>query len=525
MNRSKVNRIIPQPQTIIETDGKFTLKSAAKIAAHGPGAIGAANLLADYLRPATGYPLPVTEDADPEAGNICVTVTGEGETDAPPFADESYTLTVTETGVSISAPHAAGAARAVQTLRQLFSPKIFAAEPRPNFKWKLPACRIEDAPRFNWRGMHLDVGRHFFTVEQVCRFIDLLALHRFNIFHLHLTEDQGWRIEIKKYPKLTEIGSVREATIVGHDSDRPRQYDDTLHGGYYTQDDIRAIVAFAARRHITVVPEIDMPGHMQAAIAAYPELGCTDQTIKPRCHWGISRNILNANESTVAFMQDVFTEVMALFPGPFIHIGGDEAHKHEWNESRAIQDRMREVGAANEDELQSWFIRQMGEHIAANGRRMIGWDEILDGGLAEGATVMSWRGEKGGIEAAGQDHDVVMSSYGHTYFDYYQHEPISAEPLAIGGLITTGQVYSYEPIPAELSPDKHGYVLGAQGQLWTEYIPNPDRLDYMAFPRACALAEVLWLDPADKNYADFLRRLKTHRKRLNRLGVNAHPQP
>ena len=391
--------------------------------------------------------------------------------------------------------------------------------------WELPEVHIEDAPRFRWRGQHLDVGRHFFSVEEVCKFIDLLALHRLNVCHLHLTEDQGWRIEIKKYPRLTEVGSIRESTLIGHFEDRPRRYDKTPYGGFYTQEDIKKIVDFAARRHITLVPEIDMPGHMVAAITAYPELGNFNIQTRVRCHWGISQSVLNVEESTVDFMKDVLDEVMDLFPGRFIHVGGDEAPKFEWSESERAQERMAELGLKSEDELQSWFIRQMDAHITAAGRRLIGWDEILEGGLAKGATVMSWRGEVGGIEAINQGHDVVMAPYEKVYFDYYQAEPTDKEPLAIGGMTKLETVYGYEPIPKEISPDKRHLVLGAQGQLWTEYMSTMHHVEYMGFPRICALSEVLWMNPADKDYPDFLERLKAHRSRLRLLTVNAHPQP
>lgn len=450
--------------------------------------------------------------------------TGQAVPDAAGFVDEQYTCAVTADGVRLSAPNASGLARAIQTLRQLFPAAIFAATPQSG-PWELPCVRIADQPRFRWRGLHLDVCRHFFTIEEVRRFIELLALHRFNRLHLHLSEDQGWRIAINKYPRLTAVGSVRPCTVIGHESARPRQYDDTPYGGFYTQDELRELVAFAARRHIEIVPEIDMPGHMQAAIAAYPELGNTGMALQPRCHWGISQHILNAEDSTVRFMQDVLAEVMAIFPSRFIHVGGDEADKHEWNESRRIQDRMRELGVPDEHALQSWFIRQMDAFITANGRRLIGWDEILEGGLASGATVMSWRGEEGGIEAARQGHDVVMAPYQYVYFDHYQAEPVKEEPLAIGGLTTTAHVYAYEPIPAGLSAEQHEHVLGAQGQLWTEYIGSVDYLEYMTYPRACALAEVLWLAPEQKCYADFYARLGSHRQRMAALGVHAHPRP
>ena len=515
--------VIPRPQTMERDSGFWTLTPQSRIVWHGGEARDVAELLAGYLRPATGYALPVVDGAV-GTSDILLEQTGVATPDDAGFVDESYRCVINAEGVRLSAPTASGLANAVQTFRQLVPVAVFADTPQAA-PWIVPCVRIDDRPRFRWRGMHLDVSRHFFSVAQVCRFIDLLALHRFNRLHLHLTDDQGWRIAIERYPRLTEVGSRRAATLVGHDSRRPRQYDDTPYGGCYSHDDIRTLVRFAAGRHMEIVPEIDMPGHMQAAIAAYPELGNTDQTMHTRCHWGVSQHILNVEESTVLFMQHVLNEVMSLFPGRFIHIGGDEAVKQEWQESRRVQDRMRELDVADEHAMQSWFIRRMDEFIAAHDRRLIGWDEILEGGLAPGAAVMSWRGEQGGIDAAKLGHDVVMTPHQYVYFDNYQAEPIAEEPLAIGGMCSTEHVYAYEPIPALLPSDKHGHVLGAQGQLWSEYISSIDYLEYMAFPRACALAEVLWLAPEQKNYTDFLARLGSHRQRLAALHVHAHPRP
>jgi hexosaminidase len=514
--------LIPRPQELVREHGTWRLVPDSRLVAHGDAAAVAA-LLADYLRPATGFALPVV-DGPAGAADIVLATSGTPQPDDAGFVDERYTCAVAPDGVRLEAVCPAGLARAIQTLRQLFPPAIFAATAQAD-AWELPCVRIADAPRFRWRGLHLDVCRHCFTVAEVERFIELLALHRFNRLHLHLTEDQGWRIEIKKFPRLTEIGSRRACTLVGSEGARPRVYDDTPYGGFYTQDELRGLVAFAARRHVEIVPEIDMPGHMQAAIAAYPELGNTGEALSPRCHWGISHHILNVEEATVLFMQDVLDEVMAIFPGRFIHVGGDEAVKLEWQESRRVQERMRELGVANEHALQSWFIRRMDDFITSRGRRLIGWDEILEGGLAAGAAVMSWRGEAGGIEAATQGHDVVMAPCQYVYFDHYQAEPTAEEPLAIGGMSTTEHVYAYEPIPAALPAARHPHVLGAQGQLWTEYIGDLPYLDYMTYPRACALSEVVWLAPEQKCYADFLARLGAHRERLAALGVNAHPRP
>ncbi|MEX2382280.1 MAG: beta-N-acetylhexosaminidase [Opitutales bacterium] len=513
--------LIPKPQTISFRSEPCVLSQDDTLSARGDGAAAVAELLADYLRPSTGYAWPVL---DGDGGIIALESDGPALPDDAGFVDERYRLTVDARCVRLRAPNATGLARGIQTLRQLLPPAILAATPRQE-EWIVPGIEIEDYPRFRWRGQHLDVARHFFSVEDVCRFIDLLAFHRLNVCHLHLTEDQGWRIEIKAHPRLTEVGSRREETLIGHESERPRRYDGRPYGGFYTREDIRRIVAFAERRHIVLVPEIDMPGHMMAAIAAYPELGNRGERIGVRCHWGISQNVLNVEASTIEFMKTVLTEVMDLFPGRFIHIGGDEAPKHEWSESKRAQERMAELGLANENELQSWFIRQMNEHIRAAGRRLIGWDETLEGGLADGAAVMSWRGEEGGLAATSQGHDVVMAANAWTYFDHYQAEPKREEPLAIGGILTTEHVYASDPIPAAMPETHRRHVLGAQGQLWSEYITSRDHLDYMGFPRISALSEVLWLEPGRRNYVNFLARLGRHRRGLDVLGVKAHPRP
>jgi hexosaminidase len=385
--------------------------------------------------------------------------------------------------------------------------------------------------------MHLDVSRHFMPKEFVKKYIDLLALHKMNTLHWHLTDDQGWRIEIKKYPRLTEVGAWRSQTLVGHSPGRDTThniYDKRPHGGFYTQEDVREIVAYARERFVRIVPEIEMPGHSQAAIAAYPSLGNFGDTVRVWDQWGVTPHILNPSDTTIAFMQDVLTEVMALFPGEFIHVGGDEAIKPEWKASPRAQARIRALGIAPDDstnprdvraenELQSWFITQMDKFLTSHGRRLIGWDEILEGGLAPNAAVMSWRGTQGGLAAARAGHDVVMTPGSHTYFDHYQSRNTTLEPLAIGGFLPLDTVYSYEPVPAELEPEFQKHILGAQGQVWTEYIEGPKNVEYMAFPREAALAEVLWTPPARRDLADFLARLATHLERLRALDVTFRP--
>jgi len=332
--------------------------------------------------------------------------------------------------------------------------------------------------------------------------------------------DQGWRIEIRKYPRLTEVGAWRKETLVGHLGSEPQQYDGRPHGGYYTQDDIREIVRYAADRHINVLPEIEMPGHARAAISAYPELGCNpEQRLEPWTRWGVCPDIFVPTDQTVAFLQDVLTEVLELFPSKFIHIGGDEAIKDRWKASAVVQQRIRQLGLKDEHEMQSWFIRRMDAFLTERGRRLIGWDEILEGGLAPGAAVMSWRGEAGGIAAARAGHDVVMAPTTHTYLDYYQAPP-EKEPLAIGGMLTLETVYAWEPVPKELTAEQRKHVLGGQGQLWAEYLPSARHVQYMAFPRAAALAEVLWSPPERRQYQDFLDRLRPHLRRLDVMDIN-----
>jgi hexosaminidase len=369
--------------------------------------------------------------------------------------------------------------------------------------------------------MHLDVSRHFFPVEFVKKFIDGLASYKMNRSHWHLTEDQGWRIEIKKYPRLTEIGAWRKETMVEKNFD-PYVGDGIPYGGFYTQDEVREIVAYAAERHVTVVPEIEMPGHSTAALAAYPELACTEGPFEVSTIWGVKDDIYCPSEKTFAFLEDVLTETMELFPSEYIHIGGDEVPKRRWEESELAQEVMRREGLADEHELQSYFIRRIEAFLLSHGRRLIGWDEILEGGLAPEATVMSWRGMEGGIEAARQGHDVIMTPTDHAYFDYYQG-PAEEEPLAIGGYLPLEKVYELEPVPEELTEEEGKHILGAQGNVWTEYIKTADHAEYMTFPRLLAMAEVGWTPAERKDWDDFNRRVGSHVERLDARGFNFRP--
>ena len=510
--RTETFPLVPIPAKVTAKDGSITLGASTTIEA-SDALRSQAERLRDVLRPATGLPLPIVASA--RGLRIALALV---ERIGPP-GDEAYRLVVGADGVTISARSAAGISRGLQTLRQLLPVEIFRRALVTGVPWTLPAIEIEDAPRFGWRGSHLDVGRHFMPKATVLRHIDLLALHKLSVFHWHLTEDQGWRIEIKRYPKLTEVGAWRKDSMVAPRTREPsqRKFSGRPHGGFYTQDDVREVVRYAADRGVTVVPEIEMPGHALAAIAAYPELGNTGARHEVQTYWGISDHVFGVGENVLSFVENVLDEVLALFPSTFIHIGGDEVPKREWKESAAAQARMKELGLKDEEQLQSWFVTRVDGWLARRGRRLIGWDEILEGGLAPGATVMSWRGENGGIAAAKAGHDVVMAPEKPTYFD---HDQSDDELVPIRGLNTLADVYAYEPVPRELSATEAQHVLGAQGQLWTEYMPDPQRMEYMAWPRLCALAEVLWSPRETRDAADFTRRLETHLERLRILDVN-----
>ncbi len=505
--------VIPAPVRMELQNGTFLLTPDTKIIVDAQ-TTELGGQLKEMLSPATGYSLGVVDASDLSNNAIYLKL----DSALKDLGEEGYRLAVTEKNVTLKAAGKAGIFYGMQTLRQLLPTEIFKQAPVECIDWRIRCVTIEDMPRFQWRGMHLDVCRHFMPKEFVKKYIDLMAIHKMNIFHWHLTEDQGWRIEIKKYPKLTEVGAWREETVIGRNSGK---YDGKRHGGFYTQDDVREIVEYARQRHVTVVPEIEMPGHSLAALAAYPEFSCTGGPFKVRTKWGVEPDVYCAgNDKTIEFLQDILTEVLALFPSEFIHIGGDECPKKRWETCPKCQARIKAEGLKDEHELQSWFIRQMDTFLAERGRRLVGWDEILEGGLAQGAAVMSWRGEAGGIAAAQAGHDVIMASNAHTYFDYCQAADLKEEPLSIGHFLPLEKVYSFNPVPAVLTAEQAKHVLGAQGQLWTEYMPTSEHVEYMAYPRACALAEVVWTPLKDKDYKQFLGRLETHTQRLENLGVN-----
>lgn len=499
--------IIPRPLRLECAPGRFHLTPRTVIEA-APGAAPEARLLAEALAPATGFTLEVRETgtatpgttpsataaapAPPPAGTIRLAL----DPDARELSPEGYRLHAAPDQVRLTALRPAGLFYACQTLLQLLPPEIFSPSPVPAADWSLPCLTLEDRPRFPWRGYLLDSGRHFFSVHEIKRAIDLLALHKVNRFHWHLTEDQGWRIEIRRYPRLTETGSWRT------------QKDGSRYGGFYTQDEIRDVVRYAAARHMTVVPEIELPGHSLAALAAYPELGCTGGPYTIPHHWGIYKDVYCAGqEAAFTFLENVLEEVLALFPSPWIHIGGDECPKDRWKACPRCQARLRAEGLKDEYELQSWFIRRFDRWLQERGRRLIGWDEILEGGLAPGAIVQSWRGMEGGIEAASSGHDVIISPVTHCYLDY-SHAAISLE-----------KAYSFEPVPPELSADRTAHVLGLEGNMWTERTPDRATLDSNTWPRMTALAEVAWSPADSRDWEDFQSRMAVHEKRFALRGV------
>jgi hexosaminidase len=500
--------IIPRPVVARHLNGTFLLGSSAVVYADGDA------------RPVAQW---FSEQLHSEFGIAAQILTGAPRGKAFHFVldqslpDEGYRLRIEPRGVTITG-RPAGLFYGAQSVLQL-------AASHSGTTFILPAAEIQDQPRFPYRGLHLDTSRHMFPVEFIKHYLDWMARYKLNTFHWHLTDDQGWRIEIQQYPQLMEIGSMRKETLVGH-APQSTQYDGKPYGGFYTQEQIRDVVAYARDRFITVIPEIEMPGHSLAALAAYPELACTPGPFETATTWGVFKDVFCPKENTFQFLENVLTEMMELFPSPYIHIGGDEVQKDRWKESPDAQAVIRREGLKDEDELQSYFIRRMERFINSKGRRMIGWDEILEGGLAPDATVMSWRGEQGGIAAARQGHDVIMTPDKYLYFDHYQGDRGAhgtSEPLAIGGMLPLDKVYSYNPLPAALNPEEKKHILGAQANMWTEYIADSRQLEYMLFPRLFALAEVVWSPQSARKYPDFLQRVPPQLARLKRQGVNYRP--
>ncbi|MGV9246626.1 beta-N-acetylhexosaminidase [Streptomyces sp. NPDC003710] len=523
--------LIPAPRKgwWVSPRGLFVLDEETVLSA-GPGTERVAHWMRDVLGAATGLPL---REGGAENG-IVLSID-------PAMEPEAYRIVVDGYAVRLDGGSAAGVFWGAQTFRQLLGPHAFRRAPvdPARREWDVPGVVVEDAPRFPWRGLLLDVARHFTPKDGVLRCLDLMAAHKLNVLHLHLTDDQGWRLEIKRHPRLTEVGSWRSRSRFGHRASP--LWEEKPHGGFYTQDDIREIVAYAAARHIAVVPEIDIPGHSQAAIAAYPELGNADvidtASLSVWDDWGISANVLAPTDTTLRFYEGVFEEVLELFPSTFIHVGGDECPKDQWRRSPAAQARIRDLGLGDEDGLQAWFVRHFGTWLKARGRRLIGWDEILEGGsrasdgettapgLVEGAAVSSWRGYAGGVTAARAGHDVVMCPEQQVYLDHRQ-DGGENEPVPIGYVRTLEDVYRFEPVPPQLSAEQARHVLGTQANVWTEVMEDQARVDYQTFPRLAAFAEVAWSAlpaPAERDFADFERRMTVHYRRLDALGVAYRP--
>lgn len=493
--------IIPKPLDVnSKGDASFLLKDGVAVIypENNQKMQDNAEFLVDYVERQTGVKL-TSHAGMPVDGAICLTL------DLSDDNAEAYKLIVNDKRVCISGASEAGVFYGIQTLRK----SLPVAQ---DINVNLSAVEIYDKPRFAYRGAMLDVARHFYTVDEVKTFIDMLALHNINRFHWHLTDDQGWRIEIKKYPKLMSVASERKETVVGRWYSGI--YDGKPYGGYYTQDELRDVIDYAAKRHITIIPEVDLPGHMQAALTAYPELGCTGGPYEVRTIWGVSQDVLCVgNDFTLQFVKDVLSEVADIFPSEYIHIGGDECPKVRWEKCPKCQERIKSLGLKSdakhtkEQRLQSYMIQEAAKYLKEKGKRIIGWTEILEGGLVPDATLMSWIGESGGIEAAHQHHDVIMTPNTYLYFDYYQSKKVEDEPLAIGGYLPIEKTYNYEPMPKELTEEEQQYIKGVQANLWTEYIPIFSQVQYMVLPRLGAAAEVQWTDPSKKDYKDFLRRV------------------
>lgn len=434
------------------------------------------------------------------------------------LGEEGYLLHINQELIDLEARTIKGLFYGIQSFIQLVPPTLFEEENLMK-SFSIPEVIIKDLPRFSYRGMHLDVCRHMFPVQFIKRYLDIMAYYKFNTFHWHLTEDQGWRIEIKKYPRLMSVSAYRDSTLLGHYRDKPQKYDGKKYGGYYTQEEVKEIIQYASMRNITIIPEIEMPGHSMAALAAYPELACSDGPFKTATTWGVFEDVYCPKDNTFTFLEDVLTEVIDLFPGKYIHIGGDEVPKKNWKNCTDCQQLIRSESLENEDELQSYFVKRIEKFLNSKGRQLIGWDEILEGGLSPNATVMSWRGVEGGIEAAKHGHDAIMTPGSHCYFDHYQANP-NFQPLAIGGFTPLKKVYNYNPVPDALSESESKHILGAQANVWTEYISTPEQVEYMILPRMAALSEVCWSSQNDKDWLDFQKRLNVHFKAYEAFGYN-----
>lgn len=498
--------IIPKPVSVVMSQEKFTLNSATSIIQPSATLRKNAQFLQEALHSLTPFSFPILENTS--ANFILISI------DTAKVAQkEGYQLSITKNEIKIIGHDEAGVFYGIQSLIQV-------AYQAQNKGFKLAVCRIDDYPRFPYRGLHLDVGRHFFPISFLKKYIDLLAFYKINTFHWHLTDDQGWRIEIKKYPRLQSISAFRDETIIGHKKDSPHRFDGKKYGGFYSQDEVKTLVKYASEKYVNIIPEIEMPGHASAALTAYPHLGCVGNAYTTATFWGVFDDVFCAgNDSTFTFLQDVLSEILPLFPSKYIHIGGDECPKARWKVCPKCQKRIKDEHLADEHELQSYFIRKIEKFLNTQGREIIGWDEILEGGLSPNASVMSWRGEAGGIAAAKQKHNVIMTPESHLYLDYYQSLHAD-EPTAAASFTPLSKVYSYEPFSSELNHEDEQYIKGVQANIWTEYTPQPEQVEYMVFPRALALSEIAWSPKTHKNYADFLSRLRQHRRILQQKKVH-----
>ncbi len=508
--------LVPQPRQLETRAGNFDLTPACAIKAES-SARPAAGLLADRLRCSTGFKLPVQDLEMPPGTGVIVLTSEQAD---PRLGDEGYTLEARPDGVVIRATTSRGFFYGTQTLLQLLPPHILARELVSGIAWKVPCVRINDQPRFRWRGFMLDVSRHFFRPAEIKELLDAMALYKLNVFHWHLTDDQGWRLEIKRYPRLTEIGAWRRRIGFNLDPQASTAYDSRgRYGGFYTQAEVRDLVAYAAARGITIVPEIELPGHSSASLAAYPELSCSGGPYTTDLAEAVAPGVYCAGkDETFEFLQNVLTEVMELFPGEFIHVGGDEVCHVNWHQCRRCQELMKREGLRTEADLRAWFVQRVETYLEAHGRRLRGWSEIQNSRLGPSAALMDWIG--GGVEAASSGHDVVMSPVDYCYLDFYQSRDRSREPPAAGAFLPLEKVYRFEPMPERLPPAGQAHILGAQANLWTEYVPSLAQAEYMAFPRLIALAEVVWAPRKARDWKDFCRRLVSQEQRLSLMGVN-----
>jgi hexosaminidase len=513
-NEKNDYKLIPEPLNLKPATGQFTFNEETRLFLEKEFDEEIANtffILEKRLKKAGGITI---QRSDIEKSNEIVC---KLNTQLP--KNESYKLHINPNRITIEACEPVGFFYAAQTLRQLLPPEIESNTRQKNINWTVPCCQIEDTPEFAYRGMHLDACRYFVPKEEIKRYIDQLAFLKLNTFHWHLTDDQGWRIEIKKYPKLTETGAYRNRTLIGHINDLPQKWDSTRIGGFYTQEDIKEVVKYAQKRFVNILPEIEMPGHALAALAAYPQYSCTGGPFEVKGSWGVFDDVYCSKEETFGFLQDVLDEVIPLFPNQYIHIGGDECPKLRWQHCPVCQERIKTEKLKDEHELQSYFIKRIGRYLETKGKKIIGWDEILEGGLAPDATIMSWQGTEGGIHAARQGHDVIMTPSSVLYLDYYQSQ-LPSEPLAIGGYVPLRAVYEYNPIPKELTSSEAKHILGVQANVWTEYLDSKDKREYMIFPRIAALAENAWLPEKKKNYTTFERKLPAFFNRYEIMGIN-----